>query len=172
VRFTLRTPAPVSIGLTDPAAAGAVQRVEVRPMRLAAGQGHSNETVRVVEAIEGIPLSYVAYTDENAYPEGGVFWTRGTAVSRVLIVPAGGAELHLVLHIGPNSGRVSMDVDDRHLDVDLTANETRDVAVPLTPGVSRVALTVRAERAFRPAEVESGSDDHRSLGCQVRPRVE
>jgi len=172
VRFTLPTPAPVSIGLTDPAAAAAVQRVEVRPVRLAAGQGRSNASVRVVESIEGIPLSYMAYADENAYPEGGVFWTRGTAASRVLIVPAGGAQLHLVLHIGPNGGRVSMDVDDRHLDVDLAANETRDVAVPLTPGRSRVALTVRAERAFRPAEVEPGSDDRRSLGCQVRPRVE
>jgi hypothetical protein len=32
-----------------------------------------------------------------------------------------------------------------------------------------MVVSVRAARSFRPSEVDPKSDDHRKLGCQVRP---
>jgi hypothetical protein len=113
----------------------------------------------------------MAYQDDHAYPEGGVFWTRGTETTRLTLVPAGATQLHLILLVGPTGGLVTLDVGGEHLEVNLTANETRDIAVPLPPGLVTVPMSVRSSRDFRPADVDHASDDQRRLGCQVRPRL-
>lgn len=171
VRFRMAVPARLRIGLTDGAAAAAARLVEIAPLQLAAGAARSGLTVTALEPVEGRPESYMAYADEHTYPEGGVFWTRGTETGHLVLVPARATELRLILHVGPNNGRVAVEVANRHLDIDMAANETREVVLPLPPGALTVAMSVRASRAFRPAEADPASDDQRRLGCQVRPRL-
>jgi hypothetical protein len=171
VRFRTAVPAPVQIALSDQSAAAACKRIELAPVALAAGDARSGIHVAAVEPIDGRPNAYMAYEDGHAYPEGGVFWTRGTETARLVLVPDGATELHLILLIGPQSGHVTLEVGTEHLDVDLAANETREVAVPLASGAVTVPMSVRSSTDFRPADVDRASDDRRRLGCQVRPRL-
>jgi hypothetical protein len=171
VRFRTVVPAPIRVVLSDPLSAAAWRRIELAPLALAAGAARSGICVTGVEAIDGRANAYMAYQDDHAYAEGGVFWTRGIETTRLTLVPAGATQLHLILLVGPTGGLVTLDVGGEHLEVNLTANETRDIAVPLPPGLVTVPMSVRSSRDFRPADVDHASDDQRRLGCQVRPRL-
>ncbi len=171
LRFRTVVPAPVQIALSDGSSAEACRRIELAPVSLAAGAARSGIRVAAVEAVEGRPNAYIAYEDDHAYPEGGVFWTRGTETTRLVLVPDGATELHLILLVGPDGGHVTLSVGPEHLDADLAANETREVTVPLAPGTVTVPMSVRSSSDFRPADVDRASDDQRRLGCQVRPRL-
>ena len=171
VRFRTVVPAPIQIALTDQSSAATWKRIEVAPLALAAGTARSDTRVAAVEAIEGRPNGYIAYEDDHAYPEGGVFWTRGTETTRLVLVPDGATELHLILLVGPRGGHVTLAVGAENLTADLAANETREIALPLTPGLVTVPMSVRSSTDFRPADVDHTSDDQRLLGCQVRPRL-
>ena len=74
----------------------------------------------------------------------------------------------LTLHLGPVGGRVRLEVSGKQLDVMMSADETRTVAVDVPRGSSYVSIAVQAPGAFRPADVNPKSSDVRSLGCQVR----
>lgn len=168
--FDLPVSAPTFMGVGDPNTAQAVRRVDIAPTFLVPRSQRAVAPAHVVEPVEGgSGLAYVAYTDENAYPEGGVFWTRGTERSRVLIAPAGATMLRLIVHVGPGGATVQIAAGESRFDVEMQPDETRDVDIPLAPALRRLELTVRASRSFVPAEVGAGSDDTRSLGCQVRP---
>jgi hypothetical protein len=147
------------------------QRLELTPVELQAGAAKSGLEATGIEPLDGPPGSYIAYVDEHSYPEGGVYWTRDIESSRVVLVPNGGQEVRLVLHVGPNGGPVAVEIGEQRLQVDMKPNETRVVSVPLPAGHSTVSLTVSASRPFRPAEADPSSDDRRLLGCQVRPLV-
>jgi hypothetical protein len=169
MRFALPVPAPVSFILADTALAHAA--VTIRSARFAAGAERSGAEISSIERLGNSPTRYLAYVGDTSYPEGGVFWTRGTDTARLLLVPAGAAQLLLTLHIGPSGGGVALDVDARHVDLEMTPNETRDVTVPLSLDAGRVRLAIRAARSFTPAAVDKASDDQRALGVQVRPRL-
>ncbi len=172
VRFRMAIPAGLRIALTDPEANAAVQRVELAPLTLAAGAARSGIDVRAIDPIDGRPGGYMAYLDDRSYPEGGVFWTRDTDTSRLVVVPAGAGTRRRIVHVGPTGGKVAIDAAARHLDVDLAANDTDEILVPLPPGAATVPVTIGASRSFRPADADPASDDQRRLGCQVRPRLE
>jgi hypothetical protein len=127
--------------------------------------------VRRIESVPGRPGAYMAYTNGNAFPEGGIFWTRGTAEADVLIAPAGATALHLTLHAGPVNGSVRLTIDGQARDVMLRSGETRVESIALRPDAQYVALKVQSPGGFRPADVERGSTDTRLLGCQVRVEV-
>jgi hypothetical protein len=171
LRFRMLVPASIRMQLLGGAEAAA-QRVEVAPLVLAAGAERSGLAVGGIERVEGRPSSYMAYTDPDTYPEGGVFWTRGTETAHLVLVPDGAAVLRLILHVGPNGGPVTGEVGTLHFEAQLAPGETRDVRIVLPPGALAVPLTVRASSAFQPAAVEKGSDDRRRLGVQVRPRFD
>ncbi len=171
VHFRSEVPAPVQITLSEQSSAAAWRRIELAPVALAAGAARSGTRVAAVEAVEGRPNAYMAYEDDHAYPEGGVFWTRGTETTRLVLVPDGATELHLILLVGPRGGHVTLALGAEHLVADLAANETREVTLPLAPGVVTVPMSVGSSSDFRPADVDRTSDDRRRLGCQVRPRL-
>jgi hypothetical protein len=165
--FTMAVAAPVRI-VAD---GGIIARWEIVPIRLLAGNARSTIEARAIDPADGPPGSYIAYVDDRSYPEGGVYWTRGTDTSRTLLVPGGGREALLVLHVGPNAGRVALRVGTRQQDIDMAAEETRQIAFPLPEPIGPVEIAVRAARAFRPSAADPSSDDQRSLGCQVRPLI-
>jgi hypothetical protein len=167
--FELPIRSPAFVGVTDAATAQIVGRVDIVPMALLPWPLRQRLPSHVVEPTGGAIPSFMAYLDDRTYPEGGVFWTRDTEEGAVAIATAGASTLKLILHVGPSGGPVSVEAGGRRFDVPLGADETRAVAVPLPAGAGKVAVSVKASRSFRPADVDPKSDDRRRLGCQVRP---
>jgi hypothetical protein len=182
IPFQVFLDSPVSFRLGDPAAAAALERVEIVPLSVVPPSARSTLTVRTAEPLgdrrqswQNNPAkqqSYVAYTDDNTYPEGGVYWTRDTRKGTVAIVPEGASELILLLHVGRNGARIAVEVDAHREEVDLAADETREMRMPIPPGRPWLRVAVQASRWFRPSDADSRSDDRRRLGCQVRPLLE
>ena len=112
--------------------------------------------------------AYLVYPDDHTYPEGGVFWTRGTEAGTVLVARDGASMLVLTLHVGPVGGRVAITVAGQDHSIDLAHDETRTIEIALAPGSELVPITVRATAQFRPRDLEPGSKDDRWLGSQVR----
>jgi len=170
VRFEMPVTAAIQVRLSDPVSQSAVQRVEITAASLVARSSRTVDATVAVEPLgENSARGYLAYVDNSSYPEHGSFWTRGTEQSTVVVVKDPGAQLRLVLHVGPSGGNVDLGVDQKRLSLELKPNETRDVPIDLAPGTTRTVLSIRADRAFVPASIEAGSTDLRSLGCQVRP---
>jgi hypothetical protein len=169
--FEMPVTAAIGVRLSDPASQSAIQRVDITAASLVGGSSRTVDGTVAVEPLgeDRVRSGYLAYTDDAAYPEHGVFWTRGTDRSTVVVVKDPGAQLRLVLHVGPSGGKVDLGVDQKRLSLELKPNETRDVPIDLAPGTARTVLSIRADRAFVPASIEAGSTDLRSLGCQVRP---
>ncbi len=109
-----------------------------------------------------------AVADTGIYREGEVFWTRGTERARVFVARRGHAALTVTVHIGPAGGIVDLRVAGVGQRLTLEPNETRSVDFDIPPHAEWVPITLRASRAFRPADVDPQSQDQRLLGCQVR----
>ena len=124
--------------------------------------------MRAIEAIAERPGAFIVYTDDDTYPEGGVFWTQGTDAGTVLVDPAGASTLVLTLHVGPAGGVVRVTVDGQDRSVTLSPDQTRQLEIPLAPGARLVPVVIAAPGQFRPSDHEPGSTDRRWLGCQVR----
>jgi hypothetical protein len=167
VRFDLPIGAPVFVGTTGARAS----LVEIAPVSIVPRSARTIPPARVVEPSGGAIAGFIAYLDESTYPEGGVFWTRGTEQGSIAVVTAGASTLRLILHVGPSGGPIVVDAAGRRTDLDLQPDETREIDLPIAAGTTRVTVSVRAARSFRPAEVDASSDDWRALGCQVRPRL-
>ena len=156
------------VSLSERSSAQAVDRVEIIPLSIVPKSSRIDAQARAVEAIAGRPNAYIVYVDDETYPEGGVFWTRGANRGDVLIAAAGASEIMLTLHVGPISGTVRLTVDGQPIDVGMVPNETRVVPVPVRAGAGLVRVGVQAPASFRPSAVDPNSTDIRALGCQVR----
>lgn len=170
----LPMPVPVPqlwVQLAEASSAAAARRVDIVPRSIVPRTQRPQLTVNRVETVPGRPGAYMAYVDDNAFPEGGIFWTRGTLGAEVLVATAGAPALNLTLHAGPQQGTVRLMVDGQPREVALRSGETRVVSIPVGPEAPYVAVRVQSPGAFRPADVEPGSTDTRLLGCQVRVEV-
>jgi hypothetical protein len=152
-----------------PLAAAAV-RVEVVPTAVVPASERARDPVRTVESIGEDPGAYLVYTNEHSYPEGGVFWTRGTEPAAVLVAPGGASTIRLTLFSGPQTGPVRVVAAGREHTVQMEAGQTSELAIP-TEGRRLMPVTVQSSAFFRPADVDPGSTDTRGLGCQVRVSV-
>jgi hypothetical protein len=157
---------------SDPASARGAVRVEIEPLSIVPASQRPHIDAEAVESLPGRQNAYMVYVDEGTFPEGGVFWTRGTSRGEVLVAPAGASTVVLTLHLGPVGGAVRLEVSGKQLDVMMSAEETRTVAVTVPSGSSYLSIAVQAPGAFRPADVDPTSSDMRSLGCQVRVAVD
>ena len=168
--FRMPVTAAVRPRMTDPASQRAIRQVEITPIALVPHSGRVLDDAVAVETIgQGSVAGVLAYADHDSYPEGGVFWTRGTAQSTVAVIKDPAAHLRLVLHVGPAGARVDLEIARKRLSFDLQPNETREVPVDLPAGATHAIVSVRADRAFVPASIDRKNEDRRLLGCQVRP---
>ncbi len=173
LRFELPVPvARVSVAVNDEALARAVTQVTLEPRAVVPVSARQEPAIRTIEALPGTTNGYLVYSDGMAFPEGGVFWTRGTAPTRVLVAPGGATRLVLTVSLGPMSGDVELTVGDKRSTVSVGANDATRVIFDLPPGDSTVPVTVRSPTMFRPSEVDAASSDRRLLGCQVRVGLE
>ena len=127
---------------------------------------------RSIEAIPEHPGTFIGYMNEHAYPEGGVFWTRGTGQAEVLVAPGGARRLNVTLFSGPSGAECTVILSGEPQTVKTTPGQTSTVSVAVPPDRRVVPLAVRASTFFRPSENDRASTDARGLGCQVRVGVE
>ena len=114
----------------------------------------------------------MVYVDGHAFPEGGVFWTRATELSTVLVATGGASRILLTLYLGPESGDVKLSLAGKEGTVRVERGNTAEVLLAVPAGVRIVPITVESTTSFRPSDVNPASDDTRTLGCQVRVRLE
>jgi hypothetical protein len=158
----------VWLQLTDRNSAQAAVRFEVDPHSVVARGNRPSAGAVAADVIAGRPGAYLVYADRNSYPEGGVFWTRGTQRGRVLIAPAGASTLALTLHAGPNASLVELSIGSTTRQEHLSAGETREVVAPIPAGTAWLSVAAKSSAAFVPAAADPASSDGRSLGSQVR----
>lgn len=168
---------PVAVGrvivrVGDTPAASAVNRIAIAPVAVVPPPERETQPVRALEAISGYPGAYLAYMDSEAYPEGGVFWSRGTAATTVLVAPNGARRMTLQLSTGPRTASVQIAVAGQPRTLSIAAGDVAEVSFELPAGRRVVPLTVQSTSMFRPAEVDRSSTDMRGLGCQVRVALE
>jgi hypothetical protein len=170
--FTLPVEVPqLWVQLSNPSSAPAARRVDINPVAVVPRHARLDASVSAVESIAGHANAYLAYIGDGAFPEGGVFWTRGTDPADVLVVPAGAQRVVLTLHIGPGGGTVRLQANGRALDTVMAPNDTRTVTVAVPASAAYVPIRIQAPTAFTPADIDSHSSDQRLLGCQVRVEV-
>ena len=158
----------LSVQLTDLSTAQSAVRVEITPASVIATSRRIGVEAHAIESVGARPDAYLVYVDDRTFPEGGVFWTGGTARGEVLVVPAGAREMSLTLHVGPTGGPVHVDAGGTSQDLQMGPNDTRTLTVPVAEAAAYVRVAVQASHAFDPAAVDPTSTDTRSLGCQVR----
>jgi hypothetical protein len=170
--FTFELPVEIAhVIVKAPDRSVVISQVDVAPLSIVPVSLRPDTPTRAIEAL-GRPGAYLVYGDDQSFPEGGVFWTRGTEPANVLVAPGGASRLRLTLHLGPRSGRVQLTIAGEERPVDVQANATTQVAVDVPQGVRLVPIRVQSPVWFRPSDVDHATDDTRSLGCQVRVDVE
>ena len=147
-------------------------KVEVTPTALVPIAEREEAAIRAIESIPDHPGAYVGYTDEHAYPEGGVFWTRGTGRASVLVATGRARRMTLTLFSGPSGAECTVTLPGALQTVKMTPGQTSTVSFVVPPNQRVVPLAVGASAFFRPSEADPASTDSRGLGCQVRIGLE
>lgn len=142
-------------------------RIEIVPISVTPPARRPPYFIRAVEAVRDWPNGYIAYTDEDVYPEHGMFWTRGTVGTTVLIVPGGASRLTLHLSTGPMRGAVTVEAMGQTREIEMTPGQGSTVSFDVPPGTGLLPLRIRSSTMFRPGEVDPAIRDMRGLGCQV-----
>jgi hypothetical protein len=168
---------PVAVGrlavtVADPHLAASVARTEIVPTVLTSRSAREENPPRRIEEIGGRAGAYLIYLDGNAFPEGGVFWTRGTERAEVSIAPGGFSRVRLTFHLGPHGGDVKIETAGDEQTIKVEANGTAEAVIVVPPGQRLIPMTIQSPTSFRPSEVDPASDDARTLGVQVRMDVE
>jgi hypothetical protein len=161
--------------LTVTASRGAARHAvsaDLTPTALVPVEERETNMARTIESIPGHPGAYLAYLNEHAYPEGGVFWTRGTGEASVLVAAGGARRMTLTLFSGPSGADCTVSLHEARQAVRMIPGQTSAVSFDLPGGDRVVPLTVAASAFFRPSETEPASTDGRGLGCQVRVALE
>jgi hypothetical protein len=158
----------VTVTVGDETLAASVLRVEIAPRALVARHARNPTPVRAIESIGGSPGRYIVYTDDRAYPEGGVFWTRGTEATTIQVAAGGSRRLRLLLHLGPLGGDVRLEVAGREHVARVAAGDVSVFETDLPADAGLVPVTIQSPTTFRPSDVDPSSNDRRRLGCQIR----
>jgi hypothetical protein len=161
---------PIWLGVSSADLAAEVSRVDLEPIAVSAHTDADVPTARVVENIDGEPGAYLMYLDDEAYPEGGVFWTRGRSTARLVAYAEQASVLVLDTASGAAGGHATVEANGVAHAFDLPAESRHVIELPLTSDAARVSLRVSFSGAFRPSDVGQ-SQDHRSLGLRIHPRL-
>ena len=174
-RFEVSLPAAAPrlvVRVPDLQVARAIIDVQLVPVEVVPPSQRAPRPARMIESLSDSPGRYLLYTDGEAYPEMGTFWTRGTAATTVLVAPAGATRMTLTLSTGPMAGTVSVRSEGRTQQVAMPGNQEQVVTLDVPAGARLVPLTIQSSVMFRPGEVNPSITDMRGLGCQVRIGLE
>jgi hypothetical protein len=169
-RIGFELPAQVdhlAVRTSDKAIAVAISSVRIVPVAVPSRNERDDVRARAIDSIQGREHAYVVYTDDRAYPEGGVFWTARTADTQVYVAPGGASRMTVTLSTGPMNGEVRLSTPGATRTVATRANERHQIAIDLPSGHHLIPLKVGSSVMFRPADVDPSSRDVRELGCRV-----
>ena len=173
--FEVTIPAPTrrtQVRVPELELARSIAEIRLAPKDVVPATLRDARPVRLIESLPGRPRAYLVYTDGEAYPEMGTFWSRGTAATTVLVVPDGASRMTLTLSTGPMAGSVTVSHSGRTQQVAMAGNQAQTISLDVPAGARLVPLTIQSAVMFRPAEVNPDSRDARGLGCQVRIALE
>jgi hypothetical protein len=158
---------PVWLGTARRDLAAAIWRLDIVPLDVVPARRRLRDRARAIEPIAGRDRAYLAYLDANAYPEGGVFWTRGESATTVRVLPAGASVLTLRLQAGAWSGPVTVSANGTTRTLPMQPWSEVRVDVPLPRDLASVPVVIQSPGGFRPSEVDPTVHDDRWLGCRV-----
>ncbi len=158
----------VAVTVRDAVLARQVMTVDIVPKAVVPVSARDARRVLAVESIPDSTTGYIVYVDPATFPEGGVFWTRGTDAATVLVAPGGASRLALALTLGPLAGEVRVGVAGQETNVRVDVNQTTRLEAPVPPGLRLVPIEIQSSRQFHPVDFDPHSDDRRRLGCRVR----
>jgi hypothetical protein len=157
----------LTVEVPDRQLAQAVSQIQIVPRAVLPPSARPDIRARAIESLPGRERAYVVYLNDEAYPEGGVFWTRGTATAETLVSAAGASRLTLTLSTGPMTGAVTVVAAGESRTVQMTGDEPTTISFSLPPGQPLVPVSIQSSVMFRPGEVDRTSGDMRGLGCHV-----
>jgi hypothetical protein len=161
----------LTVTATGPAAQHA-RKAEIDPQAVVPPADREPALLRSIEAIPEHPGAYIGYANEHAYPEGGVFWTRGTGQAEVVVAPGGAKRLNLTLFSGPSGADCTVILSGESQTVKTTPGQTSIVSFGVPEGRRFLPMSIKASAFFRPSNTDPASTDGRGLGCQVRIGLE
>ncbi len=161
---------PLWLGVSDPDLARSIARVELVPTAIR-GTAGDLEPVRAVENIGGSDDAFIAYLDREAFPEGGVFWTRGESQARLLVSTRDARSIRFDVETGAAAGLATVEVDGVATTRALPPRANAAIDVTLAPEQRHVQVRIGFTGGFRPRDVED-TNDGRWLGLRVRPQLE
>jgi hypothetical protein len=107
---------------------------------------------------------------DYVYLEPGGMWTAGRRTAELVVqVDPGRDRAVFAMRGGPEATPVRITAGTFSLEAELAPGEERELAIPVTPAGAAL-VTIRADRGFRPAEVDRSSTDTRLLGVRLEPR--
>jgi len=147
----------------------ALRLVELVPREIVSRSARSElGQVRAVESVSGGPNgAFVFYVDDDTFPEGGRYWTRGGRPGRVQIAPGGARTLTLTLHAGAPDDEVRVTVGGDVQRLKLAPGEWRTLTFPVAPRTQLLPIEVYSAGGVTPHEIDTSSHDTRFLGCYV-----
>ena len=161
-------PPPIWFGAHEAGTLDAIDRLELRPLSLSARPGRQTSgSARTVESIGGRDGAWLVYLDDQSFPEGGVFWTRGGASAAFLVVPGDARRLRVQVQAGAAAGTARVEIGSTRRDLSLAPQEVQVIDVDVANGVSSLPMRVSFPGSFRPRDVNKESTDARLLGCRV-----
>jgi hypothetical protein len=162
----------LTVAVSDQSLAASVVRTEIVPTVLVSRGDREARPIRRIEEVKGREGAYLVYLDENSYPEGGVFWTRGSERTEVFVAPGRYSRIRLSVHLGPRSGDVKIVAPGGERTLRVAGNAVAEVQMDVPSGRPTMLFAIQSSTTFRPSEVDPRSDDGRMLGAQVRVDVE
>jgi hypothetical protein len=147
-------------------------KAELEPQAVVPPGDREPALPRLIEAIPEHPGAYIGYTNEHAYPEGGVFWTRGTGQADVVVAPGGARRLNITLFSGPAGADCTVILSGESQTVKTTPGQTSSISFAVPEGRRFLPMSIKASAFFRPSDTDPASTDRRGLGCQVRIGLE
>jgi hypothetical protein len=173
--FAVTIPVPTrrtQVRVPDLELARSIAEIRLVPKDVVPATLRDVRPARLIESLPGRPRAYLVYTDGEAYPEMGTFWSRGTAATTVLVMPDDASRMALTLSTGPMAGSVTVSYSGRTQQVAMAGNQAQTITLDVPAGARLVPLTIQSAVMFRPSEVNPDSRDTRGLGCQVRIALE
>ncbi|HSL22200.1 MAG TPA: hypothetical protein VK886_11750 [Vicinamibacterales bacterium] len=114
----------------------------------------------------------VVWPVEGAFDEPAGLWVSGSATSRIVVQPDGGAFVRLDLRNGAARNDVTVEVEPGggRRAYALAPGQEQSVEVPVDPARGAALVHITCSAGFRPSEVEPGNNDSRLLGVWLTPR--
>jgi hypothetical protein len=151
-----------------PAGHAPAPRVTLRPIAMLPPPANAVDPAEV--AIRGARYGdvFVFSFEDNVWLEDAGVWIGGGRTARLALgAPAGRSSVAVTVRAGPPGARVTLDGPGLAVTRVLGAHESMPVDLPVDARTRTSWITVRTDRAFRPADYETGSLDRRLLGCSL-----